>query len=262
MESVKRDTFAWSSTVVSEWDATATTTVIACTAWCATSFVVLAAANATKSKPSAEPRNTVCGKRERGWKWHTDNRQRRKWGRRCGGARTVHVRPCTRAPDTCPAGSHVRRRPLGFTWFARHDQECGSRSGVTISGDGSRHDGVGYAATRVRVSPPLSFRSVCRHELIGICTQLSSRLGPIRVLRIPSSLTFIYLDATTYSRPRLGPGRLLRLVTRRCFSCSIRRRGTRCRRLQRRSCKLPSPHFVGQYGLNQTKKVQPELEIP
>jgi hypothetical protein len=89
---------------------------------------------------------------------------------------------------------------------------------------------------------PFSFRSSapCRYEITGICTQHSSRLGQIRVLHIPSSLTSTCPDATTFSRPHRGRERLWRLAMRRCFSCSIRRRGMRYRRLRRRSCKPPS----------------------
>ena len=79
----------------------------------------------------------------------------------------------------------------------------------------------------------------------GTYIQRSSHRGPIRAPRIQLSPIFTYPVATMYNPQRLVPERLSRLVMRRCSSCSIRRHGTRCRRLPRRSCKQPSHQAVG-----------------
>ena len=154
MESAKRDKHTGSGTIISEWNpAAATTTVPACAARCPTSFVLHTAANTTSAKPGSATGHTVCRKRERerererSWKWHADNWQ---WKRsRSRGARTVCFCTCTRTPDSCPAGAHVRCRPLGLARFTCDDQKCGPGSGITVGWDGPRDDGAGHAATRV-----------------------------------------------------------------------------------------------------------------
>lgn len=163
MESAKRDKYARSGTVISKWNpATAATAVPACAARCPTSFVLLTAANTTSSKPGAATGHTVRRKRERerAWKWHAGNWQWREW---CGsrGARTVCCF-CTyiRAPNPCPAGAHVRCRPMGLTRFTRNDQKCRPGSGITLSRDGPWHDGARHAAARVR-SPMRSPNVFC-----------------------------------------------------------------------------------------------------
>jgi hypothetical protein len=63
------------------------------------------------------------------------------------------------------------------------------------------------------------------------------------------------------SRRRRVPERPLRLVMRRCSSCSIRRRGTRCRKSPLRSCKqlLTRWEDFTDAGAGQ---LQPELAVP
>ena len=101
--------------------------------------------------------------------------------------------------------------------------------------------------------PSLFFLFCANLSHTGICTQRSSRLGLIRVLHILWNLIFIYPDAIMYSHPRQGLERLLHSVTRRCSSCSIRRRETRCRKLQRRSCKPhPLPPSGGAFAETRT----------
>ena len=153
MESAKRNKYTSSGTVVSEWNpTTAATTVLACAARGPTSFVLPTTANTTSSKPGTTPGHTVCWERERAWKWHPDNWQWREWsGSRS--TRTVYCFcACTRAPDSCSAGAHVRCRPLGLTRFTCHDQKCRPGSGITLSRDRPRHDGARHAAARVRSS--------------------------------------------------------------------------------------------------------------
>ena len=152
MESAKRDKYARSDTaVVSEWNpTTAATTVPACAARCPTPLILPTAANTTSSNPGAATGHTVRWKRERAWKWHANNWQWREWsGSRCSRAVCCFCTR-TRAPDSRPAGAHVRCRPLGLARFTCHDQKCRSGSGITLSRDGPWHDGARHAAARVR----------------------------------------------------------------------------------------------------------------
>lgn len=159
MESAKRDKHTGPGTIISEWNPTATT-VPACTTRCPTSFVLYTAANTTSTKPGAATGHTVRRKWEweRCWKWHADNWQWERSGSR--GARTVCFCTCIRTPDSCPAGAHVRCRPLGLARFTCDDQKCRPGSGITISWDGPRHDGARHAATRVRFFHFFPSRSV------------------------------------------------------------------------------------------------------
>ena len=159
MESAKRDKYTGSGTIISEWNPT--TTVPACAARCTTSFVLHTTANTTSSGAATGHaiRREREWEREWAWKWHADNWQWREWGgsRR---ARTVCFCTCTRAPDSCTAGAHVRCRPLGLARFTRNDQKCGSGSSVTLSWNGPWHDGAGHAAARVRFLLFFPFYSV------------------------------------------------------------------------------------------------------
>src|SRR5258708_7145296 len=149
MESVKRDKYTSSGTVVSEWNSTAAATVPACAPRCPTSFVLPTAANTTGSKPGPATEHTVRRKWERAGKWHADNWQWWEWGGSRGARTGCFFCTRTRAANSCPAGAHVRCRPLGLTRFTCDDQECRSGSGITLSWDGPRDDGTGYAAARV-----------------------------------------------------------------------------------------------------------------
>jgi hypothetical protein len=74
-------------------------------------------------------------------------------------------------------------------------------------------------------------------SLAGICSQHSSRLGPIRAPHIPSSQTTTSLGATTSSHLLQDQERPQRSVTRRYSSCSTHRRGMRCRKSRHKNCK-------------------------
>ena len=151
MESVKRDKYTRSGTIVSEWNPTAAaTTVPAWAARCPTSFVLLTAANTTSSKPGTATGHAVRRQRQRQRKWHADNWQWREWSRSRGARTVCYFCTCTRAPASCPAGAHVRFRPLGLARFTCHDQKCRSGSGIALSRDGPWHDGVRHATARVR----------------------------------------------------------------------------------------------------------------
>ena len=161
MESTKRDKYTRTGTVVSERNATtAAATVPACAARCPTSFVLPTTTNTTRSNPGAATGHTFRRKRERPWKWHADDWEWREWSRsRCARA-VCRFCTCTRAPDSCPAGAHVRCRPLGLARFTCNDQKCRSGSSITFSRDGPWYDGARHATARVRSPSPKSLCSV------------------------------------------------------------------------------------------------------
>jgi hypothetical protein len=133
---------------------TAAATVSSCPARCPTScptsFILPTAANATSSNPGAATGHTVRRKRERARKWYADNWQWREWSGSRGSRAVCCFCTCTCAPDSCPAGAHVRCRPLGLARFTCHDQKRRSGSGVTLSRNGPWHDGARHAAATVR----------------------------------------------------------------------------------------------------------------
>jgi hypothetical protein len=230
MEPIECNSFTGSGTIVSEWY---TATVTTRTPGRPTTRIVLATA---RSRPSTSTEHTVCGKRER----RCSDRQ---WRKRCGRRRARAIcadirRACS--SDTRPAGAHVRRGSLGPARLTSDDQKRGSGPGTIIRRHRPRYHGTGHAAARVRGSSlsPFSFHSLS--GLAGTYIQRLSRHGPIRAPRIQLSPIFTYPVVTMSNLRRRVPERLLRLVTRRCSSCFIRRRGTRCRKSPRRSCKQPS----------------------
>lgn len=89
------------------------------------------------------------------------------------------------------------------------------------------------------MSPRRYFCSAsCLKVTLGTCTRRSSRRGRTNQPHILSSQISIYPRVIASNHRHQVRIRLQRLATRHCSSCSIRVRGMRCRRSQRKNCTL------------------------